>query len=126
MPVKNLWGEIPVESTIKTPVTILREQATILSDKTSKLLLGEVKQLPFPEDIFAYELRVVAPALSNYSYSILSIYHDIKLYPLELMSSGRSINCHDEDAFYSALEMELSSERVHKVIVSLLSQSKAA
>jgi hypothetical protein len=39
---KNLWGELPKPETIRTPYTILKEQASILSEITNGLLIGEV------------------------------------------------------------------------------------
>jgi hypothetical protein len=69
----------------KAPVTILREQATLLGQKTSNLVEGRVvegtTQLP---GLFVYSFQLIAPVLKNYSYRLFSIRHDINLYPLQV------------------------------------------
>ena len=40
--VKDLWGELNLENVALTPLSSLKEQATLLGDKTNNLIRGEV------------------------------------------------------------------------------------
>ncbi|HEX8735770.1 MAG TPA: hypothetical protein VF721_10630 [Pyrinomonadaceae bacterium] len=129
----DLWGDIPIENGIKLPVTILKEQATILGEKTDKILEAKVNSVNVADkDIVGYELKIIAPALSNFSYGVLSVFHSLVLvYPLNMShqnSTGKwtTSKCKDEAEFTAKLREILSSEVIHTVIVSLISQSKAA
>ena len=76
------------------------------------------------------ELFIVAPALNNYTYTIMSAVHDVFMYPVTatdfngLFSVSR--DCKNEEDFINSVQEILSSEQVHKVIASLLSQSRDA
>ena len=82
---RNLWPTI--EQTItRTPLSILREQATYLGEQTANIILGEVKsqQITSTYEVGHY-FYIVAPALGNYRYLLMHITHDAMLiYPLEI------------------------------------------
>jgi hypothetical protein len=125
---KSLWGDLSQPEIVRTPFTILKEQAGILSEATSGLLIGDVyrAQIEEPKSVVnVLVLRVIAPSLDNYHYSILEVNHDITLYPLEvrgLVGNGTySKQCGSEEAFEQALGEILSSPAVRKVISALLS-----
>lgn len=127
MSTKSLWGELPPAANIRTPVSILREQATVLAEATRGVLAGEVAQLQTANnDEFVHVLMIVAPALNNYRYRVLTIAHHVTLYPVVLHDGEATIECADEADFITDLEAVLSSQRVHKAIGALLAQSNAA
>ncbi len=78
---KNLWGELPNTEAIRTPYTILKEQASMLSEITNGLLIGEVIHNP-KDNFFVMILRIKVPSLNNYTYSVVEVQHSIKLYPV--------------------------------------------
>lgn len=148
---KNLWGELPNPETIRTPYTILKEQASILSEITNGLLIGEVINNQ-KDEFFVKTLRIKAPSLNNYTYSVVEVQHLIKLYPVfvknltsdpitkatDLIDSlrvnlGHSSLLEDpgykkyssEEEFENALGQILSSQEVKRVISSLLAQIHA-
>ncbi|MBW4514016.1 MAG: hypothetical protein KME11_02170 [Timaviella obliquedivisa GSE-PSE-MK23-08B] len=124
---KSLWGDLSKPDIVRTPFTILKEQAAILSEATDGLLVGDVRRIQNQEKQ-NIELRVVAPSLDNYRYSILSVIHDIKLYPLSLNNLANDTyhrQCDSEEAFEQALGEILSSPEVRKVISTLLSEINA-
>jgi hypothetical protein len=130
---EDLWGDILVEKEIKLSVTILKEQATILGEKTNKILEAKVDSFSVPKkDSVGYSLNIIAPALSNYKYKVLSLNHPaIFVYPVTInyqASNGAWTlgSCKDESAFTVKLKEILSSEIVHKAIMALISQSRAA
>lgn len=84
----DLWpediGPIP---DLKSPVTILREQASLLGKKTNNLVEAEVVQLESvisEEKEFSYAFLIVAPALDNYRYKLFTISYGINLYPVTI------------------------------------------
>jgi hypothetical protein len=78
---KNLWGELPNIETIRTPYTLLKEQASILSEITNGLLIAEVIHNQ-KDNFFVMILRIKVPSLNNYTYSVVEVQHSIKLYPV--------------------------------------------
>jgi hypothetical protein len=136
MTTKNLWGQLPDFAPIKTPYAILLEQAAMLRELTNGLLVGDVKRSQngpvdqlMKEDRFEIKLLIVAPALANYSYTVLTIiYPVITLYPVTLKPSyeeDKSVECQSEEQLMQALEKVLSSVRTQKVITNLLAQIQA-
>ena len=148
---KNLWGELPKPETIRTPYTILKEQASILSEITNGLLLGEVINNQ-KDKFFVLILRIKAPSLNNYTYSVVEVQHSIKLYPafVKNLTSDPITNATDfinslrvdlrhsglleeqgykkyssEEEFEKALGQILSSREVKQVISALLAQIHA-
>jgi len=120
---KSLWGDLSQPEIVRTPFTILKEQAAILSNATSGLLIGDVERFQNQSQENVVVLRVIAPSLDNYHYSILAVTHDIKLYPLSLRNlaiDSYEKQCNSEEAFEQALGEALSSPEVRKVISSLL------
>lgn len=78
---KNLWGELPKPETIRTPYTLLKEQASILSEITNGLLIGEVTN-DQRDNFFVNILRIKAPSINNYTYSVVQVQYPIQLYPV--------------------------------------------
>ena len=78
---KNLWGELPKSETIRTPYTLLKEQASLLSEITKGLLIGEVTNNQ-KDMFFVNILRIKAPSINNYTYSVVEVQYPIKLYPV--------------------------------------------
>ena len=46
MSAENMWGEINAPVNQRTPTSILREQASILSQLTKGVLIGSIEQEP--------------------------------------------------------------------------------
>ncbi|HVM51020.1 MAG TPA: hypothetical protein VMU04_23530 [Candidatus Acidoferrum sp.] len=123
---ENLWGELPVSEVKRTPVQILKEQASLLTQMTRSVLVGFVGQMESAGDL-RYALDIRAPALNNYTARIVLVIHPITLYPLSLVvPSGGTQTCQNEAAFVEALKARLQSESVRKLVAALLVQSDAA
>jgi len=118
----SLWGELSLEIQEKPPVAYLKEQANKISSLTKNILRGQV--VIYGE--FSFDLELVAPALNNYTYTILRMYSSLNMYPLEINAYGiGNYKCENEDQFVDAIRAILSSPKVHGVITSLVAQSKA-
>lgn len=127
---ESYWGDLSDLATVKAPVAFLREQANVLSDATNNVLRGDVSsntRRRAGARVMYHELDIVAPALNDYRYSVLTVYHDpVSLYPLRLNANidDETIECHTEEAFLAQLKRILSSSTVRRVIETLLAQSK--
>lgn len=138
----DLWPKNIDTPKVKAPVTILREQALLLGEKTNNLVEAKVKNFTRQDKSqFEYELLLAAKAI-GYSYRILTILYSIDLYPVtflvdtdikkELDEKGvakdysedgeRSFTVATESEFLDFLGKVLKSEKTIRVIHALLSQ----
>ena len=81
----DLWPEDINIPDLIAPVTILKEQASLLGTKTNNVVKAEVttsKPRLSEEGKFYYVFYLVAPALNNYYYELFAITHGVELYPL--------------------------------------------
>jgi hypothetical protein len=123
---ENLWGDLPVgDARMMTPMTVLKEQANLLDERTNGVLLCRVYVLAKSPNI-ELDMDVIAPALDSYRYTLLRVSHPVLLYPLEMtdLTREKQFLCANEQEFRRDLRQILSSPEVHKVISALLSQSK--
>jgi hypothetical protein len=142
----DLWPEIGTPS-IRTPVSILREQASLLGTKTNNVVEGEVKVIEGSMSWaiswdFGYVFYLVAPLLKNYRYRLLSIAHRLDMYPLRvrlseeiaaeiilaepslIFNTSGVVEVGDEDTFLVLLSLVLRSSKTIKVIHALIAQSQ--
>lgn len=144
MATTNIWSDFPESVNVRTPVQILREQAALLRERTNGTLDArvEVSKVNDQNDdgrVF-WDFVVVAPALLNYRYKILTIGQPTTFYPVTFdarsdgpHASSFSVNAspaaikfaEDEDRFMALLVDAVKSERVQTAIKSLLVQSRA-
>jgi|ERR1700676_1324091 len=124
---QSLWGELPASSETKSPIAILREQATALRDATNGMLTGDVSATA-SDMRFTASLYVVAPALNNYRYEVLTVQHPVAFYPVAIRSRAvlRPLEAKNEEEFLGHLEKILTSRKIHSVIASLISMSTSS
>ncbi|MBI4817175.1 MAG: hypothetical protein HY791_13010 [Deltaproteobacteria bacterium] len=128
----DLWGDIPSVSA-RTPVDVLREQASLLKQKTFGKLTGFVTQ-PASSDHgkISATLGVQSPALDDYSVALIRITYPAELYPVEvdnLLERGRRPRAifepsdsvaSSEGEFLDVLRNIFASDRVRQVLSGLL------
>jgi hypothetical protein len=130
---------------IKSPLSILKEQASMLGPKTQMIVKAEVERgniefylrsnfIPAADfKKFIYEFYIVAPFL-NYRYRLFSIIHDVDLYPVEFLldveieeeiigEENQLLRADSESEFIDRLGRILNSDKTKKVIRALLAQS---
>jgi len=116
----DLWGDIQAKA-IRTPVSILREQATLLGPKTQNLI--EAKVATTTElGTFFHSFNLVVPALDSYTYRLFRVSHQIELYPIRVHGDP-IVDLADEGAFSDWLRQRLSSEETKRIIASLTAQA---
>lgn len=87
----NLWGDFNIEK-IETPKSILEQQGDFLTKGTKRKIYGcvnsiedaNLKKSMYVNDKkqFNYEFNLKSDYIPDYSYKLLSIHHDIEIYPL--------------------------------------------
>jgi hypothetical protein len=65
--------------------------------------------------------------MNNYRFRVVTIFHAISLYPVELtdVPTGAVSEARDEATFVAVLKRVLTSDKIRLVLESLLAQSKA-
>lgn len=134
---ESFWA-IPNISEIRTPVTILKEQADALTNATDGLLKGEVSPIEvgsLSSAIFhgfngGSQLFIIVPFLKNYRVNLIDYYHEIVMYPGVLapkfQNEGGATRVDNEEDFVHALKKILSSNNTKMIVAGLISQAKAA
>jgi len=141
----DLWPADISHSRMKAPVTILKEQALLLQDKTQGIIHAKVRRLnEIPEqdhsqnnERFTYEFYLRAPAIGDYEYSLFNITHGIELYPIEFTLDKEikhEFNPLDTDMYVTRSERDFlellrkifSAKKTRKVIHAMLAQSAEA
>ncbi|HLG17223.1 MAG TPA: hypothetical protein VJH03_22420 [Blastocatellia bacterium] len=136
---RNLWPEdIAVTETV-APAAILKEQASLLGERTKNLVEGRVA--PSAPSLrggnFEYAFYLVAPALDNYHYHLFSVSHGVEFYPLTIQPRGSfglsgllprgevELAVNNEEEFLEELAKLFSSDKTKHIIASLIAQSRA-
>lgn len=121
--VESFWA-VPDSATIRTPLSILREQATALTEQTNGLLVGQVETVQQSDGKLLIKLEIVVPALNDYRARILSYLQPITLYPGRLTGMGIQLweDVDNEENFVIQVRNALSSQVIKNVLTSLMSQ----
>jgi len=122
---EDLWPENIQETSMVTPVSILKEQGALLGEKTNQLLKGEVISAPFGNG-FVHRFCVVAPTMS-YRYDLFQLTHGITFYPCSLKQTGESSPrpIANEESFKEILKQVFASEQTLNVVRSILAQARS-
>ena len=126
---EDLWPDNIADSNMVTPVSILKEQAALLGEKTRQLVKGEVvtqarasdnsMQVPFTHRFF-----LAAPTIS-YRYELFYVTHGVNFYPLNVAYGHQAMQCRDEEDFKAKLKTILSSPQTINVVHAILAQVRA-
>jgi len=133
----DLWPTDLGTVTTKSPVTILKEQASLLGAKTKNIVKAKVQKTPsyiVPAMPFNYEFMLHAPALDNYSYRLFVVAYDVDLYPVRFwvndaiaeemgIKRGDDLFATGEEQLIEILARILGSQKTRQVIQAILSQS---
>jgi hypothetical protein len=146
----DLWPDLDKIEPANAPVTILRQQAALLSEKMKNLIEGQVTAASAPPPRqFGYNFYIACPSL-NYRYQPFYLAHDVDMYPVYLhldtdidaeinplnplsdldveltpvnpLSLMLDLTAHSEDQLKDILRKIFASQKVKKVIQALLAQ----
>ena len=121
---QDLWPVDIATTELRSPVAILREQATLLADKTEGLIVGNVRTVTLAEQL-QHTFMFVAPALSHCTFDLFNFTHGPSLYPVDASNQeGKVIRIESEEEFMNFLRDLFSSERTKQIIHSLIAHSR--
>ncbi len=127
---------------IKSPVTILHEQASMLGDMTKNIVRGDVTSGINENSDFAFVFNIMAPALHNYRFMLFAITYNIDFYPVAIWidtdiareienflsgipKKGETVFIiESEVGFIEILKAIFNSNKAKKIISVLLAESK--
>ena len=136
--IPDLWpDDIAVADSSKFPVIILRQQATLLGEKTWNVVEGEIRsnineRSLYPDrNQFIHEFHLVAGALGNYSFRLFHLTHADDVYPSTIHISEKkeeetkAIIVESDEELIEALRKIFASEKTRRIINALIAQSQA-
>jgi hypothetical protein len=134
----DLWPSDLGTVTTKSPLTVLREQASMLGTKTKNIVKARIvralSQSVSGSLPFNYEFLIHAPALDNYSYRLFIIRYDVDLYPVKFeldqaiaeemaVNREQGLIASGEEEFTQILARIFGSRKTRNVIHAILSQT---
>lgn len=98
--IPDLWPIAALKTDVRTPVAILRTQATRVGQRTQGLLVAEVTVTTGENDQVVLGLELIVPALNNYRYRLLSVQHaQDAIYPAKVSAKGLKITIKEPNMF---------------------------
>jgi hypothetical protein len=134
--VEDLWPSAALRPDFRAPAAILKEQATLLSERTGFVVLGEVTSFTLKNSKrLAFAFNIVASRLNNYRLRILSIAHEpTRVYPTWIIpalfpkgedGNPQVLQTEDEKAFIEKVREIFADETTVLAIKSLWVQSES-
>lgn len=126
---KGLWNIPDIENLdVRLPVSILKEQASALTEETKGLLIGEIRTLGRNNSgEIRYTLDITVPTLNNYRYSILQVVQPVKIYPITIYASSENEtypSISNDQEFVQTLQKILGSDETGRILSALLAQAQ--
>ncbi len=118
-PVPDFWPASIGETTLITPASILKEEASYLGPKTKQLVKAEVRSST-SGDNFVQQFMIVAPGLNNYSFLLFYVLHPITLYPATLQWQNTNYVIPNQAGLTAKLKEILESGQTRQVVEALL------
>jgi hypothetical protein len=114
----DLWPSNIADSDLVTPVSILKQQAALLGEKTKQLVAGEVTSQA-TGNLFVHYFYLVAPTLS-YRYELFHVTHGVNFYPLNVLYLNTTTQTKSEPEFKDKLKEILSAQHTLNTVHSIL------
>ena len=120
---EDLWPANIAESNLVTPVTIIKEQASLLGEKTKQLVHGEVETTS-SGSLLIHHFSIVAPTM-NYRYELFSVQHNVSFYPLVVKFVDTTTQVLNESDFKAKLKQIFAHPHTLNVVHSILAQARS-
>jgi hypothetical protein len=120
---ENLWPDNIADSNLITPVTVLKQQAALLGEKTRQLVKGEVVTQA-SGNLFVHYFYIVAPTLS-YKFELFTLSHGVNFYPLVMRYLNETISLPSESEFKGKLKEIFAAPHTLNVVHSILAQVRS-
>jgi hypothetical protein len=132
----NFWGNVAAVD-LRTPLSIMREQASLLGTMTQNLVearvdtrVSTIEGFPpffdpnfeaFGERQFVHIFKLVVPALDSYTYDLFTARHGADLYPVRVEDKLYK----SEGEFEAWFRAKLSAPGTTHLIQKLLAQARS-
>jgi hypothetical protein len=120
---EDLWPANIAESNMVTPVSILKEQAALLGEKTKQLVTGEVST-QVVGSLLIQHFSISAPTLA-YQYELFTMQHGVSFYPAVIHHLNDSFQIKDEAELKAKLKEILAAQHTLNVVHSILAQVRS-
>jgi hypothetical protein len=88
---EDLWGTIDMSSFENSPIELLKQQAQLITKKTSEILKGEIETTT-DEEVIYNTFYIIAPAIDNYRYALLKTASTSRPYPVFVYDNSQDSN----------------------------------
>ncbi|MFN0107786.1 MAG: hypothetical protein ACKVZH_02960 [Blastocatellia bacterium] len=136
---RNLWPQdlFTAVETQRTPLALMREQATLLGEQTRNLVEAKVvtsTQETIGGDLFIVRsnttqfvqtFNLVSPALSNYTYQLFRVIHPVEGFPLKVLFEDSEYAANSEEELVATLKVIFAHEKTRRVIKAMIAQSRS-
>ena len=119
----DFWPANIADSNLTTPVTILKEQAALLGEKTRQLVKGEVVTQA-TGTLLVHYFYIAAPTLS-YKFELFNFQHRVNFYPLVMRYRNNTASLNSESKFKEKLKEIFGAQRTLNVVHSILAQVRS-
>lgn len=119
----DLWPANIADSKLTTPVTVLKEQAALLGEKTRQLVKGEVVTRT-TGNLFVHYFYIVAATLS-YRFELFTVSHGVNFYPLAMRYLNNNVTLGSEVEFKEKLKEIFGAQHTLNVVHSILAQVRS-
>ncbi len=114
----DLWPSNIADAKLVTPVSILRQQADLLGEKTKQLVKGEVKTQT-TGTLFVHSFFLVAPTV-EYRYELFQASHHVSFYPLNVSYLNQTTQMKSETEFKEKLKQIFAAQHTVNTVQSIL------
>ena len=121
-PIADFWPKDIGQTSIVTPLVLLKQEASDLGPKTNQLVKAEVRTTAQGDGNFHHDFLIVAPGLSNYQFQLFYVLHPITLYPLSLVWRQRGWSISSEEELVAKLKEIINDSDTKKIVTALLAQ----
>lgn len=122
----SMW-QLPSVETIRTPTSIMKEQASLLTSQSQNNLRGDVETSGSGSQIVS-QMRIVVPAINFYTYDLLQyVQRPESVFPGYIHSNihTESWQVLSNEDFVEHMRRILASPEVAQLLTSLLAQATA-
>lgn len=141
----DLWPQqLGTELTVKAPVTILREQAALLGQKTHNLIEGRVESGLGGNYDFHYDFLITSTVAGLFRFKLFSVHHNVIFYPVLVVpdrdilyeirgsvdddpkkDSKTALQVDTEEDFLNLLRQIFAARKTQQVIAGIMAQVAA-
>jgi len=120
----DLWPEIAAAD-IRTPVSILRQQAALLGKHTNNLLEAKVVTQQWTGG-FLHRFFIAMPII-GYQLELFTVFHDVMLYPVKINPVGdvNPAELESEKDLIAWLKGTLNSAETKRILTTLMAQAES-